>query len=86
MASKGNEKLTDDFLILIRHPPQCSNMLKVKCTLLSSAFVFTPPQTKSFFLGGGGYIEITQSLIIIIITFIIIVMAVVKLYNYDISW
>lgn len=29
MACKGNEKLTDDFLILIRHPPQCSNMLKV---------------------------------------------------------
>ena len=30
MATKGNEKLTDDFLLLIRHPPQCSSMLKVK--------------------------------------------------------
>ena len=29
MASKGSEKLTDDVLILIRHPPQCSSMLKV---------------------------------------------------------
>ena len=33
MASKGNEKLTDDFLILIRHPPQCSSMLKVSMGL-----------------------------------------------------
>ena len=30
MASKGSEKLTDDFLILVRHPPQCSSMLKVR--------------------------------------------------------
>ncbi|XP_053375553.1 serine/threonine-protein kinase 36-like isoform X2 [Mercenaria mercenaria] len=40
MASKGNEKLTDDFLILIRHPPQCTNMLKViyACCQVSTTF------------------------------------------------
>ncbi|XP_052801977.1 serine/threonine-protein kinase 36-like isoform X1 [Mya arenaria] len=40
MASKGNEKLTDDFLLLLRHPPQCSNMLKVvyACCQVSTTF------------------------------------------------
>ncbi|KAL4223174.1 Serine/threonine-protein kinase 36 [Mactra antiquata] len=40
MASKGGEKLTDDFLILLRHPPQCSNMLKViyACCQVSTTF------------------------------------------------
>ncbi|XP_052245877.1 serine/threonine-protein kinase 36-like isoform X2 [Dreissena polymorpha] len=40
MASKGHEKLTDDFLIILRHPPQCSNMLKVvyACCQVSTTF------------------------------------------------
>lgn len=40
LASKGNEKFTDDFLILIRNPPQCSCMLKViyACCQVSTTF------------------------------------------------
>jgi len=29
MTTKGFEKLTDDFLILLRHPGHCTNVLKV---------------------------------------------------------